>query len=86
MGRAGSVAATLVAVLLASCGGTGGPGPAGTSPAPAASMTIEYAPGLTESVYLPAGQGRVPLVVLVPGGSWRTADSTSKAEATSVTR
>jgi acetyl esterase/lipase len=67
-------AATLVALLLVSCGGTSGPGTAGPSPAPAASMTIEYAPGLTESVYLPASQGRVPLVVLVPGGSWRTAD------------
>jgi acetyl esterase/lipase len=39
-------------------------------------MTIEYSPGLTEDLYLPAGNGRVPLVVLVPGGSWRTADPT----------
>ncbi|GAA4744089.1 hypothetical protein GCM10023350_31000 [Nocardioides endophyticus] len=37
-------------------------------------MTIEYSPGLTEDVYLPGHQGRVPLVVLVPGGSWTTAD------------
>jgi acetyl esterase/lipase len=37
-------------------------------------MTIEYSPGLTEDVYLPARQRRVPLVVLVPGGSWTTAD------------
>jgi acetyl esterase/lipase len=37
-------------------------------------MTVEYAPGLTEDVYLPEHQGRVPLVVLVPGGSWTTAD------------
>jgi acetyl esterase/lipase len=37
-------------------------------------MTIKFAPGLTEDVYLPEQEGRVPLVVLVPGGSWTTAD------------
>jgi acetyl esterase/lipase len=42
-------------------------------------MTFEYAPGLTEDVYLPGGTGRVPLVVLVPGGSWTTSDPTGLA-------
>jgi acetyl esterase/lipase len=65
--------AVLMSALLVSCGGSNGPTPGGTSTA-RPSTTIEFSPGLTESVYLPAGSGRVPLVVMVPGGSWTTAD------------
>jgi acetyl esterase/lipase len=42
-------------------------------------MTVEYAPGLTEDVYLPGVEGKVPLVVLVPGGGWQTADPSGLA-------
>jgi acetyl esterase/lipase len=66
----------LVAALLASCGGSGDPAPGGPAPTTDPAMTLEYAPGLTEDVYLPPDKGRVPLVVLVPGGSWTTADPT----------
>lgn len=42
--------------------------------------TIEYADGLTEDLYLPERTPqRVPLVVLVPGGSWQTADPSGLA-------
>jgi acetyl esterase/lipase len=46
-------------------------------------MTVEYRPGLTEDIYLPRATGSVgptvPLVVLVPGGSWTTSDPTGLA-------
>jgi acetyl esterase/lipase len=66
--------AALVAALLTSCADSSGPPPGDASPAVRPSMTIEYSPGLTEDVYLPRDKGRVPLVVLVPGGSWTTSD------------
>lgn len=71
--------ATLVAALLVSCGGSNSPTPGGPSPVADPSMTVEYSPGLTEDIYLPEDKGRVPLVVLVPGGSWTTADPTGLA-------
>jgi acetyl esterase/lipase len=71
--------AVLVVAALVSCGGSNGPTSGEPSPVRRASMTIEYAGGLTEDVYLPAHEGRVPLVVLVPGGSWTTADPTGLA-------
>jgi acetyl esterase/lipase len=70
--------ALLTAALLVSCGGSNAPAP-GPSTAPRPSTTIEFSPGLTESLYLPTGTGRVPLVVLVPGGSWTTADPSGLA-------
>ena len=36
--------------------------------------TVQYLPGVSADVYLPAGTTRAPVVVLVPGGGWRTAD------------
>ena len=69
-----AIVAMLVAAMLVSCGGSSSPAPGGSSLVGPPSMTVEYAPGLTEDIYLPEGKGRVPLVVLVPGGSWKTAD------------
>lgn len=73
------VAAAVVATtMLAACEGSGTtPPPASAAPRP--SMTLEYAPGLSEDVYLPDAKGAVPLVVLVPGGGWTTADPTGLA-------
>jgi acetyl esterase/lipase len=68
------VVVTLVAAVLASCGGSSSTAPEGSSATARPSMRVEYAPGLTEDVYLPRTKGHVPLVVLVPGGSWQTAD------------
>ncbi|GAA1837983.1 hypothetical protein GCM10009682_63320 [Luedemannella flava] len=47
--------------------------PAGTKPT---FTTWEYLPGVAADLYLPARRTphRVPLVVLVPGGGWQTAD------------
>ena len=70
----GVAAAVLATALLVSCAGSGDDSSGAAPPAVALSMAIEYEPGLSEDVYLPADKGRVPLVVLVPGGSWTTAD------------
>lgn len=44
------------------------------APAP---ITSEYLPGVEADLYLPATRARsVPLVVLIPGGSWQSADRT----------
>jgi acetyl esterase/lipase len=38
-------------------------------------ITEEYLPGLEANVFVPnASEGQAPLVVMVPGGGWRTAD------------
>jgi acetyl esterase/lipase len=66
-------AVVVLVALLTSCGSsasTTGEQVGVRSP----SLTFAYGSGLTEEVYLPAGTGRVPLVVLVPGGSWTTSD------------
>jgi acetyl esterase/lipase len=40
-------------------------------------VTVDYLPGVAADVFLPARtRPRTPVVVLVPGGSWRTADRT----------
>ncbi|MCB8958474.1 MAG: alpha/beta hydrolase [Nocardioides sp.] len=83
-GRAGAAAVVLaVAGSLLSCadGSDARPAqPAPPEPTAAASATVEYAPGLTEDLYVPSrAQGQVPLVVLVPGGSWTTADPSGLA-------
>jgi acetyl esterase/lipase len=36
--------------------------------------TEEYLPGLAADVYLPPGRTTAPLVVIVPGGGWESAD------------
>jgi acetyl esterase/lipase len=71
------LATVLVALALASCGGGSGVSArsfAPETPASGPALTIRYAPGLTEDVYLPRQRGRLPLVVMVPGGSWTTSD------------
>lgn len=43
-------------------------------------VTVEYLPGRASDVYLPRAAARAaPVVVLVPGGGWRTADRTGLA-------
>lgn len=67
-------AVALVAALSAACASGPGSGPTVPEPVRSPSTTVEYAPGLTEDLYLPEAKGTVPLVVMVPGGSWTTAD------------
>lgn len=67
----------LTAALLAGCGSDSETPNADPTPSTATGpVTVEYAPGLTEDLYLPDEQGEVPLVVIVPGGGWMTADPT----------
>lgn len=76
--RVGSAAALILtsAALSAACGGSSGPDqPA----APPPDATVAYSPDLSADLYLPARTGRAPVVVLVPGGSWQTADPTGLA-------
>lgn len=76
----GAAALVLTSALLgASCGsGSSGSGPGGVA-APPPDATVTYAPDLTADLYLPTETGRAPLVVLVPGGSWQTADPSGLA-------
>lgn len=56
--------------------------PVATTAAPLADPTLlrgEYLPGLTATLYLPEATSSAPLVVMVPGGGWRSADSTGYA-------
>jgi acetyl esterase/lipase len=42
-------------------------------------VTVEYAAGRTADLYLPVVAGPAPIVVMVPGGGWVTADPTGLA-------
>ena len=65
----------LAAVLVAACAATPSPSSLVTTPSPApATVVAEYLPGLEATLRFPAAAGRAPLVVMVPGGGWRTAD------------
>ncbi|MBZ5741224.1 alpha/beta hydrolase [Nocardioides mangrovi] len=66
-------ALVLVLVLLVGAS-TGCAGAETGDTSRAASATVTYAPGLAATVYLPEGERRVPVVVMVPGGGWATAD------------
>ncbi len=73
------------AILAAACNGLPGP----EADRPAADQTQDYLPGVAADVYLPAASGSpvastaaagaVPVVVLIPGGGWRTADRSGLA-------
>lgn len=76
------LAAVVVALaLLAAACGHGSPSAAPThSRTGAPPLSVEYAPGLVESVYLPAGRRTAPLVLMVPGGSWASAHPAGLAD------
>ncbi|MGA8046923.1 MAG: alpha/beta hydrolase fold domain-containing protein [Dermatophilaceae bacterium] len=93
--RLGRLARWAVAVLLvvgtvAACGSSGDTGAAGSpsqsanaTDAPAGVLpgsTAEFLPGLDATLVLPTeSAGGVPLVVLVPGGGWASADPSGLA-------
>lgn len=83
------VSALAVLAMIAGCGPSAGSGVApmtvtesstsseATSPetsAPGAPVTADYLPGLAATVRVSDGPGHAPLVVLVPGGGWSSAD------------
>jgi len=64
----------VAAIAVAACGG--GPSPTVSAPAPAV-RTATYLPGLEADLRFPEAPGpQTPVVVLVPGGGWQTADRT----------
>ena len=70
----GVLALALVAPAMVGCVGGSGAAP-GESTWPGA-VTVEYLPGLAADIHPPTGasEGPVPVVLLVPGGGWQTAD------------
>lgn len=84
---AAALAAVVLAsgVLLAACGGgstdrTPTAAPSGSAPPSIApSRTEEYLPGLAADVYEPPTPGPGPVVVLIPGGGWVSADRSGLA-------
>ena len=76
-----------VALALAACTSSVDPadsGGDGTSTRPARAPSAgptshEYLPGLLAFPYLPTGVSEAPVVVMVPGGGWQTADPTGLA-------
>jgi acetyl esterase/lipase len=44
------------------------------APLPHRASTTDYLPGVAADVYLPSPTTRAPVVVLIPGGSWQTAN------------
>lgn len=78
------VAVLLVGAMSAGCS-AGSVSPSTSDAAPTVSTTAtaapapidaEYLPGRSAQVRLPTTAGTAPLVVLVPGGGWQTADPT----------
>ncbi len=66
--RPGASALAVALVLLASCsGGTSSGGSAGP-------VSHEYLPGLQAYPHVPDGVDSAPVVVMVPGGGWMSAD------------
>jgi acetyl esterase/lipase len=57
--------------LLTACGSSGA---TPTSRAGRTVVTEDYLPGLAADVHLPTGVRTAPVVVLIPGGAWLTAD------------
>lgn len=74
--RAGVGAVLTVALLVPVASCTGEPGAAG---APADPVTHEYLPGLEAHTHLPVDVDSAPVVVMVPGGGWVSADPTGLA-------
>lgn len=75
LGLVAAVALVLPALVAACADSSTTSAPPSMDP----SFSVDYAPGLSVDVYLPEEKGPVPLVVLVPGGSWTTADPTGLA-------
>ena len=72
--------AVAVGLALAGCASSGdGEAPAGAVTASSGTTSHEYRPGLTAFPHVPKDVTTAPVVVMVPGGSWETADPTGLA-------
>lgn len=73
-----AVVVSLLAAVAAGCAGSDGDG-AGAAPTTTPSagpVSHEYRPGLAAFPHLPEGATEAPVVVMIPGGGWQTADPT----------
>jgi acetyl esterase/lipase len=71
----GAAALAAVVVATVSCSGHRAVSDATAArPAPSPLATINYLPDIEADVYVPAGREPRAVIVLVPGGAWRTAD------------
>lgn len=72
------VAIAVLPALLAGCASStdvaGGASPTPTRTYSAGPVSHEYRPGLTAFPHLPKGVSSAPVVVIIPGGGWQTAD------------
>ena len=70
-----------VLLLPAACASTSGNGDGGgpTGTPSAGPVSHEYRPGLAAFPHLPEGRNPAPVVVMIPGGGWQTADPTGLA-------
>ncbi|HSJ83097.1 MAG TPA: prolyl oligopeptidase family serine peptidase [Acidimicrobiia bacterium] len=77
--------ALVLGIIVTGCAVEGRPQPEATNAPPVTGTTgdstnttvvpvSEYLPGLEARLHLPAPADRVPLLVMVPGGGWSTAD------------
>lgn len=75
-GHLAAVTACLLTVAAIGCAPGADDGPEAGSTGWPGARTAEYLPGLAADVHLPtvAPGGPVPVVLLVPGGGWQTAD------------
>lgn len=71
--------AAVAFLFLTACGSEAGPPTSATSSSSIAGG-IDHIVGESSDVFVPVGVGRAPLVVLVPGGAWRTADPAGLAD------
>lgn len=72
-----AVLALVAAVAVGCSGSDGGPTTGGPTRTPSAGpVSHEYRPGLAAFPHLPEGVTSAPVVVMIPGGGWETADPT----------
>jgi acetyl esterase/lipase len=76
---ASALGAALVAAALAVAGCAGGGEPASTAPPAETVPARAYLPGLDAFPHVPDARGRAPVVVMVPGGGWSSADPSGYA-------
>jgi acetyl esterase/lipase len=68
------VRGVLLSALTVVVGLSGGCGSAPATSLPHLAGTQDYLPGRAADVFLPEGATRAPVVVLIPGGGWASAD------------
>ena len=77
-GHAAALAGVLLAATAIGCSSGADDSASGEATPWPGARTAEYLPGLAADVHVPAAapDGPVPVVLLVPGGGWQTADRT----------